>query len=112
MLCANAFAQDDTSKTSKKPLDLSTPVAPSGERGKYGGGERVQFNSSGSFGAVDLGNNSKLHVHGNRKTSDAVQDATGFDQTPGSTNFRSLAPAAKSGTPPYVGFTLSRPTTP
>ena len=60
------------------------------------------------LGTMDLGDG-ELRLDGGRKSRDLAHDVTGFDQSPGSSTFRQLAPAQKSGTPPHVGFTFSRP---
>ena len=60
------------------------------------------------FGRLDLGG-SELHFDGSRDTRDPAREVSSFDTTPGSSSFRQLAPAQKTGTPSYFGFTLRRP---
>ena len=91
-------------------LDLSTPNV-SQRRVVTHGGTQPSPNAAmkkQSLGTLDLGDG-ELRLDGGRKSRDLAHDITGFDQTPGSSTFRQLAPSQKSGTPPYVGFTFSRP---
>ncbi len=106
----SALAQDSAGKPASKPLDLSTPYAAVAKPAKADAPRPAPELGKNEFGQVDLGDGGKLILQGSRKTKDAVHEATGFDQDPGSSTFRSLAPAQKSGTPPYVGFKLSTPT--
>ncbi len=99
------------SKAHRAPatLDLSTPNVMQ-RRVVTHGGQRSQDATmkKPSLGSVDFGDG-ELRLDGGRKSRDVAHDVTGFDQTPGSATFRQLAPSQKSGTPPYVGFTFSRP---
>jgi hypothetical protein len=99
------------SKAHRAPatLDLSTPNVMQ-RRVVTHGGQRSQDAAmkKPSLGSVDFGDG-ELRLDGGRKSRDVAHVVTGFDQTPGSATFRQLAPSLKSGTPPYVGFTFSRP---
>lgn len=106
---ATAALAQVADKAAKKPLDLSTPHVSSTKTHSAAKGTTPHFAKS-ELGEMQLKDGGTLSLQGSRKTKDAVQEATGFDQNPGSTEFRSLAPAQKSGTPPYVGFKLSTPT--
>lgn len=108
----------DTSRVDKKPaakrapakLDLSTPNVPQRRVVTHGATQRSNDAAmkKPGLGTMDLGDG-ELRLDGGRKSRDLAHDVTGFDQSPGSSTFRQLAPAQKSGTPPYVGFTFSRP---
>lgn len=91
-------------------LDLSTPNVPQRRVVTHGPTQRTYDSAmkKQSLGSVDFGDG-ELRLDGGRKSRDMAHDVTGFDQTPGSATFRQLAPSQKSGTPPYVGFTFSRP---
>lgn len=120
-LCAGlAGSQADAQQAAPKPaaksgtLDLSTPehvsrrVVTHGDPLRAPGGQnRVEFGRT-DFGRLDLGG-SELHFDGSRDTRDPAREVSGFDTTPGSSSFRQLAPAQKTGTPSYFGFTLRRP---
>lgn len=97
-------------KRAPAKLDLSTPNVPQRRVVTHGPTQRSYDSAmkKQSLGAVDFGDG-ELRLDGGRKSRDLAHDITGFDQTPGSSTFRQLAPAQKSGTPPYVGFTFSRP---
>lgn len=96
--------------TSPRKLDLSTPHTPTRRVVTHGDARlgTKTINEKSEIGKVDLGGG-HLRIDGSRKARDLTQEVTGFDQTPGSSNFRPLVPAQKSGTPPYVGFTLTAP---
>lgn len=91
-------------------LDLSTPHVPQRRVVTHGPTQHTYDSAmkKQGLGTVDLGDG-ELRFDGGRRSRDLAHDVTGFDQTPGSSTFRQLAPAQKSGTPPYVGFTFSRP---
>ncbi|MGN6462549.1 MAG: hypothetical protein ACTHLY_15250 [Pseudolabrys sp.] len=109
-------AESKASETKTKPhrapakLDLSTPNVPQRRVVTHGPTQRTYDSAmkKQSLGSVDFGDG-ELRLDGGRKSRDMAHDVTGFDQTPGSATFRQLAPSQKSGTPPYVGFTFSRP---